>query len=372
MIFKKILVFANSSALLKLKILLKPNTVVLLLNMLSTLRKKSTECDICFKTYSDRRSLKKHKKNVHKIFAQSEEFTCTDCMVKETSLLKITRHLEAVHGAKLSRACIYCHLIFTRESAYVQHMEHVHSLPVWNRENLDTAPPTETAFNGAIKTYDLYPTMYDIDLLEYITRNRAEIEEIVGHNTMHNAQKMQLTIMVSLSKPGSSPDEEREKVTIHLNTKFYVIYQNGINDTVFQSCLEEMMLALMSFVGHGSGWTIDSLDKLTIKLVRFAPIRASSYLALPPELSGDSNLLNVRNREDEKCFEYCFTAAYHLKYGPKLWDQNHKGRARTNPNTYSRNNPIAHLPRGDYDMPMGLNRIDSFESLNRVQINIFR
>ena len=70
---------------------------------------------------------------------------------------------------------------------------------------------------------------------------------------------------------------------------------------------------------------------------------------------------------------YCFTAAWHRKYGPALTPPGqHPQIKRTDPRIYSNANPVAHQPRGEFDMPMGLGQIPRFEEINRCRINIFQ
>ena len=79
-------------------------------------------------------------------------------------------------------------------------------------------------------------------------------------------------------------------------------------------------------------------------------------------------LLNIRNRNDNNCFLYCYVAAWHFKFGPSLNDSV-TWRLRTSPETYSRSNLLAHQPVGDTEMPMGFNQIPKFERLSNVQVN---
>ena len=118
---------------------------------------------------------------------------------------------------------------------------------------------------------------------------------------------------------------------------------------------------------------MDKIIELDIKFATFNPIRGSSYLPTPPELEAPHLLLNIRNRQDHNCFLYCFTAAWHLKHGPLLYaaSRDSIGR-RTNPETYSPRNQLAHQAVGDYEMPMGFGQMLRFEKLNKCNVNVFR
>ena len=112
--------------------------------------------------------------------------------------------------------------------------------------------------------------------------------------------------------------EESNKITVHVQSKMERVDFGDIADESFHQMVEQMLLSLNSFASHGSGWTLDQIIKIEIRTVKLKPIAGSSILALPHKLSQTSALLNIRNREDEICFLYSFTAAYHLKYGPDL------------------------------------------------------
>ena len=118
---------------------------------------------------------------------------------------------------------------------------------------------------------------------------------------------------------------------------------------------------------------MDKLVDLDVKFATFNPIRGSSYLPTPPELDASRLLLNIRNLQDHNCFLYCFTAAWHLKHGPLLYNSGSDSIAkRTSPETYSRRNPLAHQAEGEFEMPMGFGQMLRFEKLNDCKINVFR
>ena len=63
------------------------------------------------------------------------------------------------HDAPNPRYCLYCNKCFPRDVDYLEHMNGVHSLPAWNidSDNLQHSGilPTERAFGGALKTYEI-------------------------------------------------------------------------------------------------------------------------------------------------------------------------------------------------------------------------
>ena len=59
------------------------------------------------------------------------------------------------------------------------------------------------------------------------------------------------------------------------------------------------------WISEGSGWTVESVDNLYINLVKYKPLRGSSYIQLPVELRNSAKgLINLRNKGNE-CFRWC-------------------------------------------------------------------
>ena len=107
---------------------------------------------------------------------------------------------------------------------------------------------------------------------------------------------------------------------LFLNTKTLKVYFEEIAGDQFLELIEHMVNQVNSFSYHGSGWIIDRIEKLQISFAAFSPTRAGSYLELPDALSAASTLLtNINTKDDDRCFLYCFVAAYHNLNEPALY-----------------------------------------------------
>ena len=153
------------------------------------------------------------------------------------------------------------------------------------------------------------------------------------------------------------------------------MYYTGISDSTYEDLVDTIVSKLVSFSSYGSGWQLQTIDKVILKLVRYVPMCGSSFIPFSERhmLRRVSNLLNIHNSNDEKCFLYSFTAGYHLVHKKeKLKRPRPCFRPRTNILTYSSEKPSAKQPVGDFDMPMSHMDISKFEDLNDVQVNVFR
>ena len=330
------------------------------------------QCDNCSKILCDKRSLRRHRETLHNITSVKKVLNCSKCNHKDTSLVAMKSHGELNHKQEIQKLCPYCYTIFYSADEFADHMNQVHDLPVWHdySENLPSIKASETAFDGALHVYELLVEKH-VDLLELMMDRQQEINHLIHLNTQQSPRNVQFTAELTLTKPILN-DDELQHITIYANSKMVPVYVDGLDNDEYFEMVEQMLSIVYNFDSHGSGWVLDKVKKLDIKIVKFSPIRASSYLALPRELANERSVLNIRNQNDEKCFFYCYTAAFHNKFGPKLLPDNAPWRQRTSPATYSAQNVNAVQPKGDFQMPMGISQISKFERINNVQVNVFR
>ena len=138
---------------------------------------------------------------------------------------------------------------------------------------------------------------------------------------MHAARKMQLLLKVHLSKP-----RKADETTLFLQSLIVPVYGTGLPQSDFLAAVDKLLNALSTVTVFGSGWILDKTVGPELEFATFNPIRGSSYLSTPPELDASHLLLNIQNRQDDNCFLYCFTAAWHLKHGPLLYNSGFDSR----------------------------------------------
>ena len=131
-----------------------------------------------------------------------------------------------------------------------------------------------------------------------------------------------------------------------------------------------MLATLLSFTPHGRGLAPDRINHDKLKLASFNPVTGSSYFALPAELQGIPSELINRNQLDNKCFPYCFTAAYHLNHAHLL--RNETSYTSCCLSFYSENNPAAHQSSASFEKPVGFKDMESSEDMNSVQSSVFK
>ena len=166
-------------------------------------------------------------------------------------------------------------------------------------------------------------------------------------------------------------DDEDEHVTIFAKNDLKSVYHDGLSEEELFTMAQQMICVLICCASNESGWVLEKMINLQFKVVKFNPIRGSSYIALPSELKNNRILLNIRKIKDSKCFLYCYTAAYYMKVGPTL--ESNSWQLITSPALYNSTNVSAHQPQGKYgEMAMAVDKTESFETFEQVNVNVFR
>ena len=93
--------------------------------------------------------------------------------------------------------------------------------------------------------------------------------------------------------------------TAYFNSKAKtIINENEINESI-QTSNQEILNGMAVWLWEGSRWTVESIDDQYINIVKYKPLKGSSYIELPPELRNSAiGLINLQNNDNE-CFKWC-------------------------------------------------------------------
>ena len=75
-----------------------------------------------------------------------------------------------------------------------------------------------------------------------------------------------------------------EKTMLYLNSKIINVFCNGIDNETYLEMVELMVNAINTFPSHGSGCTVERIEKMSVSFAAFSPIQAVSYIHLPNSL----------------------------------------------------------------------------------------
>ena len=157
--------------------------------------------------------------------------------------------------------------------------------------------------------------------MNVILQNKEEIDALIDERVQEVPCKFQLHEDVNMIKLSSDTNEtgdvelRHEKTTSYLNSNMINVFFNGIEKGTYLELIEQMVNAINTFASQGSGWIVERIEKLAVSFAAFSPIRAGSYIDLCDSLKPvKQSFTNIKTRNDQKCFLYCFVAAYHDRY----------------------------------------------------------
>ena len=62
-----------------------------------------------------------------------------------------------------------------------------------------------------------------------------------------------------------------------------------------------------NFINNGSGWTLQNIEHIELKVAKYKPLLPGSYIRLPKHIEDKKAVLNIQN-QDLKCFTWCLLA----------------------------------------------------------------
>ena len=106
---------------------------------------------------------------------------------------------------------------------------------------------------------------------------------------------------------------------------------------------QQILNKIAQWISEGSGWVIQSGNSHHLNVVRYQPLKGSSYNKLPKELQNPKKgLINLQNQDDE-CFRWCHMLTKN----------------------------VSQLNYDKINFPVKLNQVNKIEKQKSISINIF-
>ena len=227
-------------------------------------------------------------------------------------------------------------------------------------------PPTSlprTIIKETAKALKGYTSSYKISI-KHSTDPLLQLQNTrlaVGHHikkalSAMKGIKFNETLKVTFWKP-------QDDGWIYKSAYFNSKPQTIINDLSISEALQLTKQQILNFIAHwiseGSGWTIQSVDSHHINLVKYEPLKGSSYIQLPTELRNSAKgLINMKN-DDNECFRWCHIR--HLNHQDK-----YPQRIKKSDKAY-----IDRLDYSGIEFPVTTKQYNKIEKQNEVNINVF-
>ena len=106
--------------------------------------------------------------------------------------------------------------------------------------------------------------------------------------------KWSLTIKVKFTK--LTEDGSKNISTPHFVGDVFISTTQNVEEQL-SAALHQLDDKISCFEREGSGWVLDNIMKLEIKIGVYEPISGSSYFKLPKKLINKRAILNIRNND---------------------------------------------------------------------------
>ncbi|CAB4009240.1 Gastrula zinc finger [Paramuricea clavata] len=214
----------------------------------------------------------------------------------------------------------------------------------------------ETAANGAAVTYSITPNF--MDPLDQMTASRQVVRGILVNELKRmGGLKYTETIKVRMSKEIGNDKTKKDSVYFKSKTGTATNFED-IESTAAQNQLT-ILSRIETFQNLGSNWIILNIESHYVNIAMYKPLKGSSYMKLPADISNPKcGLINMQNM-DEKCFMWSHVR--HLR--PKA--------RRATAITKQDREFAKNLDYKGIDFPVKISDIDKIERRNSISISIF-
>ncbi|CAB4031136.1 uncharacterized transposon-derived, partial [Paramuricea clavata] len=214
----------------------------------------------------------------------------------------------------------------------------------------------ETAANGAAVTYSITPNY--TDPLDQMTASRQVVRGILVNELKRmGGLKYTETIKVRMSKEIGNDKTKKDSIYFKSKTGTATNFED-IESTAAQNQLT-ILSRIETFQNLGSNWIILNIESHYVNIAMYKPLKGSSYMKLPADISNPKcGLINMKN-EDNKCF---------------IWSHVRHVRPKVRRATTITRQDVEFSENLDYegiDFPVKISDIDKIERRNCISISVF-
>ncbi|CAB3995060.1 Gastrula zinc finger [Paramuricea clavata] len=214
----------------------------------------------------------------------------------------------------------------------------------------------ETAANGAAVTYSITPNY--MDPLDQMTASRQVVRGILVNELKRmGGLKYTETIKVRMSKEIGNDKTKKDSIYFKSKTGTATNFED-IESTAAQNQLT-ILSRIETFQNLGSNWIILNIESHHVNIAMYKPLKGSSYMKLPADISNPKcGLINMKN-EDNKCF---------------MWSHVRHVRPKVRRATTITRQDVKFSENLDYegiDFPVKISDIDKIERRNCISISVF-
>ena len=217
-------------------------------------------------------------------------------------------------------------------------------------KRLFTPVKEKSAFKGYALNYIIEGKPY-YGPVDFLKAAKPPMVNIMNNN---RNTKVKLDFIVTMERVSLDPDGlkyPRKEFKFHSIGKKIITEATDTVEIYHEMITEILEAMLKAEQAEGSGWVFMEVIRLILKIDKWDPLKASSYIDLPKELKNKKALINMQNK-DNKCFLWSVLRGLNpKKEHPERIDEDLKSKENT-------------LNMEGIDYPVSLKDIKRFEKQN--------
>ena len=215
---------------------------------------------------------------------------------------------------------------------------------------------TEKALKGFTKSFEIGIRNNKDPLIQMQNTRKAIEQRVITLLNEMKGLKYVETLKVTFNKMS---DGEIVIKNGYFNSKVQTIINHTEINEALQMSKQNILNQISQWISEGSGWTIQSVDSHYLNIVKYKPMKGSSYIQLPYELRNSSKgLINMKN-EDNECFRWC-----HIRHlNPQ---EKYPQRIKKTDKQY-----VEKLDYSNIEFPVNVQHYNKIEKQNSININVF-
>ena len=215
---------------------------------------------------------------------------------------------------------------------------------------------TDKALKGFTKSFEIGIRNNKDPLIQMQNTRKAIEQRVITLLNEMKGLKYVETLKVTFNKMS---DGEIVIKNGYFNSKVQTIINHTEINEALQMSKQNILNQISEWISEGSGWTIQSVDSHYLNIVKYKPMKGSSYIQLPYELRNSSKgLINMKN-EDNECFRWC-----HIRHlNPQ---EKYPQRIKKTDKQY-----VEKLDYSNIEFPVNVQHYNKIEKQNSININVF-
>lgn len=313
----------------------------------------------------------------------NNKFTCPQCNKNFTLRPNMLRHQRTLHG-DIRFPCPHCSRSFNRKDGLIHHLNchkrtaEQETLSSTKRPRLDEGiniPQTssvEQQISGAnipqtsskghkisaledrVRNVILLNDKQYKDLKIFLESKEKDFIDIVLTVLQRYGLKVNCRLICFYQKVSSDGIVVKE---ICFKSPNQIVLSSDSISALYKGIQDKLLAEADDFMRKESGWTLDRIEALEIRLNKYNPLRGATYIELPQIIKDKKAVINVKN-DDNRCFLWAVLSALYPVQDNAYRVSNYEPYVNT-------------LNFTGIEFPVKLQDVKRFEKLNGISINIF-